>query len=310
VPDFDFPLIQPLVDKLSGWWSAGVAMLPNLIIAIVLLGGAVLIARQAHRAAEAGFRRMLDNLQIASLLARTTHLLVIGVGIFLALSALELDKTVTSLLAGAGVVGLAIGFAAQKLLANLMSGVLIAAQRPYRIGHWIEAADNLGKVEAVGLRATRLVTPDGRRILVPNGGLYDSNIVNWSASGRVRVDVEVGCSYVDDIQTAIDVTCEALRDLERSDGTGVETYATEFGGSSINLVARFWVDFADPSSILIARSKAMVRIQRAWDDAGLSIPITTLDFGIDGGERLAQHLREVRQARRFEAGAGEASAAR
>ena len=310
MPDFEFPLIQPLGDKLSGWWSSGIAMLPNLLIAVVILGGAVLIARQAHRAAKAGFRGMLDNLQIASLLARATHLLVIGVGIFLALSALELDKTVTSLLAGAGVVGLAIGFAAQKLVANLMSGVLIAAQRPYRIGHWIETSDNLGKVEEVGLRATRLITPDGRRILVPNGGLYDSHIVNWSASGRVRVDVEVGCSYVDDIQHAIDVTCEALEALERSEGTEVETYATAFGGSSIDLVARFWVDFESPKSIRAARSSAMVRIQQAWSDAGLSIPfpITTLDFGIDGGERLAQHLREVRPARH--ADAGEANAAR
>lgn len=288
-------LFQPVLDKLTAWGQQGVGMLPNLVVATIILILAVVASRHARSVSDRALGRVLENRQIAALLGRAAQVAVVAVGLFLALSALELDQTVSSLLAGAGVLGLAIGFAAQKLVANWMSGVLIAAQRPYRLGDWIEAAGHLGQVQEVGLRATTLRTPDGRQVLVPNASLYDSAVVNWSAEAPIRVDIAVGCSYGDDLEEALNVTAEALSGIDRLEDLDVEVFATGFGGSSIDLVARVWVTYAGPKSLHQTRTQAMVAIQRSWADAGLSIPfpIRTLDFGIDGGEPLSRHLEGV-----------------
>lgn len=288
-------LFQPVLDKLTSWSQQGVSMLPNLVVAVIVIAVAGLLSRQARKWTTRGMDNVLTNRQIASLLGRVSQLAVVAVGIFLALSALDLDKTVSSLLAGAGVVGLAIGFAAQKLVANWMSGVLIAAQRPYRLGDWVEAAGHLGQVQDVGLRATTLRTPDGRTVLVPNGELYDTAVINWSTEPPVRVDVAVGCSYADDLSEALRVTAEALAPLDRIQDRPVEVFATGFGGSSIDLVARIWVLYESPKTLHETRTAAMVAIQEAWAEAGLSIPfpIRTLDFGVAGGEGLRSHLESV-----------------
>lgn len=289
-------IVDPLTEKLITWAQELVAMLPNLVLALIIVAVAGLVSRPVRRAVHSALSKVTDNLQMSGLLSKIASLSVIGIGLFIALGVLGLEKTVTSLLAGAGVVGLAIGFAAQEMAANFMSGVMIAVRRPFRVGDWIESDGIMGKVQELGFRATVLRTADGRRVLVPNKDLFGNALTNWSMGGRIRVEVPVGVAYGDDPAKAIETLCKALDGLScRVEDREAEVFATAFGGSSIDLLARVWIDFSGPIDLKRATSEMVVTMKSALDREGFTIPfpIRTLDFGVVGGRSLVGELDKL-----------------
>lgn len=288
--------LEPVSDKLQTWSDTLVSMLPNIAVALLLLTVAWLLGRLSRRLTMRLARRAEARNAIARLLGTLTFFVVLGVGLFVALGVLELDKTVTSLLAGAGVVGLALGFAAQSLAANVISGTVISLRRPFKEGDLVETNDHTGTVERIDLRVTQLRTPDGRLVLIPNREVLENPLVNHSIHPPKRVDLGVGVSYDADLETVRDVALEAVRGVDaRLDDRDVELYFTEFGGSSIDLVVRFWIPGERRSDFLAARSDAVVAIRKAFDAHGISIPfpIRTLDFGIEGGQTLTEAMRPL-----------------
>ena len=118
-------------------------------------------------------------------------------------------------------------------------------------------------------------------------------MINFSTTGKRRIDLGVGVSYGDDLDKARQLALEAVEAIPDRDPEGeVELFYQEFGSSSIDFVVRFWIDFQRQSQYLKARSEAVMAIKKAFDAHGITIPfpIRTLDFGIVGGERLADTL--------------------
>ncbi len=281
-----------LTEKLDGWLDQAVLMLPNFLVGLVVVVAFWLLAKLVKK----GVGRLLDSIlptQIARLIASVSYLAVLTAGVFVALGILGLNKTVTSLLAGAGILGLAIGFAFQDIAANFMSGILLALRRPFTLGELIETQDFFGTVKKISLRSTEIHTPQGQLVLVPNRQVFENPIVNYSRTGERRIDLGVGVAYGDDLGAARKVAVAAVEGVEaRQADRAVELFYEEFGDSSINFVVRFWIDFSRQAEYLAARSEAIERIKTAFDEAGITIPfpIRTLDFGVVGGERLSQDL--------------------
>ena len=278
-------ILSVLRERGTEWLDAFIELLPNLFVAIVVFAFFVALARVAKAAIGRLLDRFLASTEVAVLLSNLAYLAVIGGGVFLTLEILHLEKTVTSLLAGVGIVGLALGFAFQDLAANFMSGILIAFRRPYELGHVVETQGELGTVRRMSIRATHIQTFDGKMVRIPNRKIIEGVITNYTASGERRVDVDVGVAYGEDLERAKETAVEAvsamdLRDRDRD----VECYYQGFGASSIDFSLRFWIDYPD-MNILEARSQAVQRIQRAFADADITIPfpIRTLDFGTAPG---------------------------
>lgn len=197
----------------------------------------------------------------------------------------------TSLLAGAGVLGLALGFAFQDIASNFVSGVFIAFRKPYKIGDIIEAGDFLGSVTSIDLRTTTIETFQGLEVLVPNKMLFTDPITNYTNIPQRRIDVAVGVSYGDDLEKVERLLKEKLNDLpNRIVKKDIDIFFTEFGDSSINLEARVWVEYPNHRNFLITRSEAIKKIKTVFDENDIIIPfpIRTLDFGIKGGEKLSE----------------------
>ena len=287
---------QPVVEKLEGWGDTLIAMLPNLVVAIVVLVLFWLIGRLARNLVQKALRRAGTRNAVIRLVGSVTVMALITIGLFIALGVLKLDRTVTSLLAGAGVIGLAIGFAFQNLAANFLAGTMISIRRTYREGDVIETQSHFGTVREITLRTTRLLTPQGQMVLVPNKDAFETPLINYSATGERRVDVAVGVSYGDDLDKAAEVALEAVGEIEGLvEDREPELFFEEFGSSSINFVVRFWVPFRRQTDYLAPRSEAIRRIKRAFDDNDLTIPfpIRTLDFGIHGGMNVTDALRPL-----------------
>lgn len=131
-------------------------------------GGRLVVGEVGTRRGGKSIDPHTDREILRNLISNAVYLLIIIIALFGALSILHLDKTVTSILAGAGIVGLALGFAFQDIAANFISGVAMAVQRPIRTGELVEVAGQLGIVERIDLRTTEIKSLQGLQVIIPN----------------------------------------------------------------------------------------------------------------------------------------------
>ena len=282
-----------VIAKLSTWADTLGEMLPNIIVALLVIGLFWLMARLACGASDRALRRLDTHQAARDLVSRIIRVVVLLIGVVVALGVMNLDKALASILAGAGVVGLALGFAFQELAGNLISGVGLAVHQkwPFKIGDLVETNGAFGTVEKIFLRTSIIQTLDGKTIIIPNKQIYQNEVINYTASGSRRVDLECGVSYGEDLDEVERVVLEALSGLDGRDrARDVQVFFTGFGNSSINLVGRFWIDYGQQPDFFEARSRAVIAVKKAFDanDIVIPFPIRTLDFGIRGGRPLAQ----------------------
>lgn len=291
-----FELIQA---KLLAWSKELVAMLPNFLLAVAIVFAGWLVARVVRNMTQRLMRRFTDSNTLNELVSSLFYLIVILIGAFAALSVLQLDKTVTTLLAGAGIVGLALGFAFQDIASNFIAGVIMAVQRPLRRGELVQTSGETGTVERIFLRTTELKNLQGLQVIIPNKDIFQSVLINYSRNGTRRVDLPVGVSYAEDLDHVKKVANAALATvpdvlLDR----GIDVFFQGFGDSSIDLEVRFWVTFTNNRHYQEVRSNALMAVKSAFDREDISIPfpIRTLDFGIKGGARLNEMIAEQKRS--------------
>ncbi|BDF95203.1 MULTISPECIES: mechanosensitive ion channel family protein [Pseudoalteromonas] len=285
-------------EKLGGWFDVVISHIPNFIVAVIIAIVFSILARFLGSMMRNLLRRSLDSKQIADLMASIFKMIILCVGLFVALDFMGLKGTVTSLLAGAGIVGLAIGFAFQDMTENLIAGIAMGIRKPFKTGDVIKTDDVFGTVKSINLRNTLVENFYGQLILVPNKILFRNVLRNYSTLGVRRIEVPVGISYGDDPELAAEVIVKKINEFDfviKQQETAV--YADSFGDSSVNLLVWFWIKYPGEADFMTVRHKAIVAVKQALSDADISIPfpIRTLDFGIKGGEKLDAMISEKQQ---------------
>ncbi|QXV66752.1 mechanosensitive ion channel [Mucilaginibacter sp. 21P] len=279
-----------ITEKLTLWTREFIRLLPNIFLAALIMTFGFFIARSASKALQRLMRRFIPNQTLDNLFGSLIYLFLLGVFFFIALSILKLDKAVTTILAGAGIAGLALAFAFQDIAANFMSGILISIRRPLNVGDIVKVKDYMGKVEEINLRDTIVRTFQGQMVIIPNKDVFQNPIENYSMLGKRRFDLSIGVSYGDDLDKVKTVTLAAVKDIPGlCEDSEVTMFYQEFGDSSINFVIRLWVNSPEQPAFLQVGSEAIMRIKKAYDENDIMIPfpIRTLDFGIKGGVPLS-----------------------
>lgn len=271
-----------LINKLQGWLSAIIENIPNLILAIVVMFAAYFVAKYTRKFVLKLVEQRVEQQSIANIIAKISAVVVVAAGLFLALGILNLSKMLTSLLAGAGVVGLAIGLALQGTLSNTFAGVVISFRKRIQIGNWVETNGYAGEVVDVNLKEFVLKQADNNLVIIPNKMILENPLKNYSLTTRMRVVIECGVGYESDLEEVERLTKETIANKfeQISDPDEVEFYYTEFGGSSINYMCRFWIDAESMLEKLKAKTRAIIEIKKAYDKADINIPfpIRTLQF--------------------------------
>ena len=192
------------------------------------------------------------------------------------------DINVTGLVASAGILGLALSFAAQDTLANLFAGVAILTDRPYRIGDYIILdSGERGEVTHIGLRSTRLLTRDDVEISIPNGIMGAAKIVNEAAGppDRYRIRVGVGVAYGTDIDKVMEVLMgTALAHPKVRDEPEPRVRFRTFGNSSLDFELLCWIQ--EPAERGLVHHELNCRIYKRFGEAGISIPFPQQDVYI------------------------------
>ena len=280
---------QLINEKLQHWLETSIKHLPNFVVALGIAIVFAIIARLSSKAIRKLLHSALDSRQIADLLASIIRIIILCIGLFIALDFLGLSGTVTSLLAGAGIVGLAIGFAFQDMTENLIAGIAMGVRKPFKIGDVIKSDGVFGSVKTINLRNTLVETFFGQLEVVPNKILFRNILTNYSVNQIRRIQIPVGISYGDDPQRAADILVDKINECDfviKKDETAV--YAEGFGDSSVNLLLWFWIDYPGETGFMQARHEAVILVKKTLEDADILIPfpIRTLDFGAKGGEKL------------------------
>lgn len=271
-------------------------MLPNIIVAMLVLATFYLIAKLARAILLKVLNRVSDKVAINNLFATLFNLLLISVGLIISLNVLHLQQTVTSILAGAGIIGLAIGFAFQDISANFISGILLAFRKPIRVGDIISSQGYTGVVESIDMRVTLLKTFQGLHVIIPNKDVFQTPVTNYTKTYERRIDLEVGVSYGENLRKVKELTLNAISKLDFiMPDREVKLIYKEFGDSSINFSLMVWVHYTNQQTFLEAQSELIMTIKETFDknDITIPFPIRTLDFGIRGGERLSETVINV-----------------
>ena len=265
--------LQELLGKLQDWWIELVKLLPNMVIAVVVLVLAAYVAGVVRKLVFRGMERLSGYPTLNNLAATIARLLILAVGTFAALSIIGLDRAVTTMLAGAGIIGLAIAFAFQDLTANFISGILLIIRRPFRIGEMIESHGYLGYLEEVNLRATHLKTLQGQIVVLPNKDVIGKPLVNFSRSGFRRIDLQCMTSYDYDLEEVKRVGLDAIQSIPYlAKDMPVDFWYSSFEEKEIRFEIHYWVPFSKQPHFLAARSDGISYLNKAFVEAGLPIP--------------------------------------
>jgi small-conductance mechanosensitive channel len=282
-------------DKLQLWLSELIKMLPNLALATVILVVGLFLAKRIRSLAKKIFKKFSLTSTLVGLAVNFVYILFIGIVIFTALKVLHLDTTITTMLASAGVLGLALAFAFQDIAANFISGIFISFRKPFGVGDMIKVKDYTGKVEEIRLRDTTIITFQGQVVTIPNKDVFQNPIENYTKYGKRRVDIKSGVSQGDDLNKAKKIALEAVADLEGILKEETSFYFDGLGESTINFTLRLWVNTGMQVNYLQVQSNAIIKIKEAFEqnDISLPFPIRTLDFGMKGGKTLADMAIQV-----------------
>ena len=206
---------------------------------------------------------------------------IITLGFVAAISAAGMEWSKLAILAGA--LGVGIGFGLQNLVNNFVSGLILIFERPIKVGDTIEFGTLLGRVLRIGIRSSTVRTYEGAEVIVPNGNIISSEVVNWTLSDKLRrIEILVGVAYGTDPEKVINILkgIVAEHDSILKNPEPVVLF-TEFGDSSLNFSLRFWT--ADFEEWLNLKSEITVLVNKALKEANIEIPFPQRDL----------HLRSV-----------------
>jgi small-conductance mechanosensitive channel len=277
-------LLGPVEDALD---SAGIAIGGLKITALVALKATVLLllALWAANATSNFLDRRLRSYpdltpSIQVLLGKLVRIALITFAVLVVLSSVGIDFSALALFSGA--VGVGIGFGLQKIVSNLVSGIILLADKSIKPGDIITLGDNYGWVDTMGARYTSVVSPDGREYLIPNEDFVTQRVINWSYSNeRVWLDVRFGVSYACDPHHVRKVALAAVSSVERvlSDPAPVCNLA-KFGDSSLDFA--LWFVIADPiKGVGNVRSTVLFALWDAFKREGIEIPYPVHDMRLD-----------------------------
>jgi small-conductance mechanosensitive channel len=265
----------------------GLKITPLLVIKTSVL---LLLALWAATAFSNFLDRRLHTLNdltpsVQELLAKLARLALITLAIVVVMGSVGIDLSALALFSGA--VGVGIGFGLQKIVSNLVSGIILLADKSIKPGDIITVGDHFGWVTSMGARYTLVDTRDGREYLVPNEDFVTQRVINWSYSNaEVRLDVNFGVAYGSDPHAVRRLAIEAASGVPRVLAKPEPVcHLLAFGDSSLNFTLRFWI--CDPiDGLTNVRGMVMLALWDAFKREGIDIPFPVRDLQISKPVRV------------------------
>lgn len=284
--DFDRDLsvdgnVEPVVSDLAESLNKFVSALPLIGIAFVI---ALVIGVLGNLLAsiKAFWIRITPNIFLAELLATSVRVLFIGLGLFIALDILNATAILGAILGGAGVIGLAIGFALRDTVDNYVSSIMLSIRQPFRANDHVLIGDREGRVVRLSSRATILMTLDGNHLRIPNSTVFKAEILNYSRNPQRRFTFQLGVDADDDPAAAVKTGLKAINArVFILDDPAATAEIREVGDSNILIAFHGWVDQRE-TDFKKARGAAIRAAKNALEAEGFALPEPIYRLRFDG----------------------------
>ncbi len=259
--------------------TKGVEFLPGLVAGLLILLLFWIVYRITRVTLKAVFRRAgFHETLIYFLVDNVYRLLLFSFGLVMAVD--QVGINVGAALAGLGVAGIAIGFAAQDSLANIIAGFLIFWDKPFQVGDWVTVSEQYGKVVEITLRTSRIRTNRNTYVVIPNKNIIDVVLENHTKHGETRVEIPIGIAYKESIPRAREVLLAAVEGVEGVVGKPAPDLVVEAcGSSSVDLRVRVWIEDASLEQQVFYQ--VMEACKLGLDKAGIEIPYPHLQLFLE-----------------------------
>ena len=269
VPDWSF---APAIEALRNVGERTVSSLPLVVLSLILLPLAWWLSGVTARGLRRWILGRLESPFLRTIVARALALPIFLIAIYVVLQVAGLSQLALSLVGGAGVIGIVLGFAFRDIAENFLASLLLSIRQPFRAGDLIDVDGRLGSVHSMNTRSTILISPDGNHIQIPNSIVYKSVITNFTAAPEGRDNVTVGIGYDASISDAQDIIAKVLAGHEAILQDPLPMVLVEaLGSSTVNLRAYYWVNVRD-YSLLKVKSSVLRLVKLALMEAGVSMP--------------------------------------
>ncbi|MGK7312264.1 MAG: mechanosensitive ion channel family protein [Candidatus Longimicrobiales bacterium M2_2A_002] len=248
-------------------------LLANLIIGVATFAAYYVLWWLLNAVARPIMRRARTDATTRDFVLTILKFAVLALGVVNAMAAVGVNTA--SLIASLGIAGLTLGFAARDALSNLISGLLIFWDRPFVIGDLVEVGDSYGRVDRITLRSTRVVTPDGRMLAIPNTEIINRTVASYTNFPHLRISVLIQVAVDSDIDRVRDVLLGLVRESEDfMDRPAPGVPVTALGDYNITMELQAWVhDEREHASL---QAELRERAYRALIEAGIDMPFETL----------------------------------
>jgi small-conductance mechanosensitive channel len=294
-------LLGPVVSLLDAMAiSVGAFRLSLLLVlkGLITLALLVWLANNVSRLTEQRLRGFVPLTPAMQVLAgKLVRMTLLTLAVVFALGSIGIDLTAFAVFSGA--IGVGVGFGLQKVVSNLVSGVILLIDRSIKPGDVIEVDGTYGSVSTLNARYVSVLTREGKEYLIPNEDLITQRVTNWSYSNDlIRLHVKLGISYQSNLHRAIELALEATRDVTRVLKKPEPTcLLVAFGESSVDLELRFWI--MDPlNGTTNVRSEVMLNVWDLFQENGIEIPSPQRDLTLRNPEALARALAAARYSLR------------
>ena len=262
--------------KIQAMINGTIAMLPNLVVALIVFVIFYLIGREIKWLVRRITTKHRQARNLGLVLGRLSQGIIILVGLFIALSIVIPSFKAGDLIQLLGISGVAIGFAFRDILQNFLAGILILLTEPFRIGDQIIVKNFEGTVEEIQTRATTIKTYDGRRIVIPNSELFTESVTVNTAFDCRRLQYDVGIGYSDDIDRAKELMLEAIASVDEVlTDPAPDVLVMELAESTVNIRVRWWINPPRRADALDSRDKVLTAIKKKLTANGIDLPFPT-----------------------------------
>lgn len=292
-------------NQLSEFWNFVLVSMPGnqsitigkvFAVVILLVGGYLLSRYSGHLL---GRRLATTRLKpdAVDTIKRITFFAILILVVLTALSLLGVPLTAFAFATGAIAIG--VGFGAQNIINNFISGWILMAERPIRIDDFIELDQHMGTVERIGNRSTRIRRTDGVHLLVPNSQLLERTVVNWTLIDReIRTTVRVGVEYGSPVRKVADLILEAVNAQQQvKNKPAASVIFDDFGDNALIFDTYFWCDVSGEKLLREIRSDIRFRICELFEKNGVVIAFPQRDVHVDSDDPLQVQLVDTRKKR-------------
>ncbi len=267
--------INDVLDYVQNYYNQIVALFPKAILSIILLAFFWLLSRVVRNRLKPFLTGRTDDPLLTQFILQIVKAVLLIIAILMVLKILGLGNIAVGVWGTAGVGAFIIGFAFKDIFEHFLAGIILAFDRPFRIGDIVELDGNKGVVAALTIRSTHIKTFDGQDVYIPNGNIIKNALKNYTIDGFIRQDFKLGLDYGSDVNQAIQII---LNELNKIPGILKEekrpsVVISELAPSSLNLMVFYWLDTFDKSiDAGMVKIKAVDKVLNALTKAGFYLP--------------------------------------